>query len=36
VEHYRRFYEESLDRLDDYLKQLQSKEKKHASKQRKN
>src|SRR6202171_4391919 len=29
VEHYRRFWEQSLDRLDDYLKELQSKEKKH-------
>ena len=28
VEHYRRFWEESFDRLDDYLKQLQAKEKK--------
>lgn len=26
LEHYRRFWEESLDRLDDYLKQLQAKE----------
>jgi len=30
VEHYRRFWEERFDRLDDYLKELQSKEKKHA------
>jgi DNA-binding transcriptional ArsR family regulator len=30
VEHYRRFWEESLDRLDDYLKELQGKEKKHG------
>jgi len=30
VEHYRRFWEESLDRLDDYLKELQKKENKHA------
>jgi DNA-binding transcriptional ArsR family regulator len=29
LEHYRRFWEESFDRLDDYLKQIQSKEKKH-------
>ena len=36
VEHYRRFYEESLDRLDNYLKELQGKEKKNARKQRKN
>ena len=28
VEHYRRFWEESLDRLDNYLQQLQQKEKK--------
>ena len=38
VEHYRRFYEESLDRLDNYLKELQGKEKKEkkdARKQRK-
>jgi DNA-binding transcriptional ArsR family regulator len=32
VEHYRRFWEESLDRLGDYLQELQSKEKKHAKK----
>ncbi len=30
VEHYRRFWEESFDRLDEYLKELQAKEKKHA------
>ena len=30
VEHYRRFWEERFDRLDDYLKGLQDKEKKHA------
>ena len=40
VEHYRRFWEQSLDRLDDYLKQMQTsavqkKEKKHGRKQRK-
>jgi len=29
IEKYRRFWEENLDRLDDYLKQLQAKEKKH-------
>ena len=28
IEEYRRFWEASLDRLDDYLKQLQTKEKK--------
>jgi DNA-binding transcriptional ArsR family regulator len=32
VEHYRRFWEQSLDRLDDYLQELQAKEKKHARK----
>jgi DNA-binding transcriptional ArsR family regulator len=41
VEHYRRFWEESFDRLDDYLKELKkqdwkNKEKKNARKQRKN
>src|SRR6202047_4317820 len=35
VEHYRRFWEESFDRLDDYLRKLQTKEKKHGRKQRK-
>jgi DNA-binding transcriptional ArsR family regulator len=35
VEHYRRFWEQSFDRLDDYLRELKSKEKKHAGKQRK-
>ena len=34
VEHYRQFWEQSLDRLDDYLREL--KEKKHGRKQRKN
>src|SRR5882762_165094 len=29
VDHYRRFWEERFDRLDDYLKGLQDKEKKH-------
>jgi len=28
VEHYRRFWDESFDRLDEYLKELQEKEKK--------
>jgi len=32
MEHYRRFWEESLDRLDDYLKELQKEEKKHGRK----
>ena len=30
VEHYRRFWEESFDRLGLYLKELQKKEKKHV------
>src|SRR5262245_5595359 len=30
VEHYRRFWEESLDRLDEYLQELQGKEKKRG------
>src|ERR1700730_5327121 len=30
VEHYRRFWTESFDRLDDYLNKLQTKEKKHG------
>jgi DNA-binding transcriptional ArsR family regulator len=29
---YRRFWEQSFDRLDDYLQELQAKEKKHARK----
>lgn len=32
VEQYRQFWEQSFDRLDAYLKQLQSKEKKNAGK----
>jgi len=32
LEHYRRSWEESLDRLDDYLKKLQEQEKKHGRK----
>jgi DNA-binding transcriptional ArsR family regulator len=38
IEHYRRFWEQSLDRLDDYLRRLkakESKEKKHGRKHRK-
>jgi len=35
VAEYRRFWEQSLDRLDDYLKELKLKEKKHGRKQRK-
>ena len=30
LERYRRFWEQSFDRLDDYLTELQAKEKKHA------
>jgi DNA-binding transcriptional ArsR family regulator len=32
IEHYRRFWEASLDRLDDYLRELKRKEKKHVRK----
>src|SRR5450432_215839 len=32
IEHYRKFWDESFDRLDDYLKELQRKEKKHGRK----
>ncbi len=32
LEHYRRFWEESFDRLDVYLAELQEKEKKHGRK----
>jgi DNA-binding transcriptional ArsR family regulator len=32
LEHYRRFWEESFDRLDDYLRELKTKEKKHGHK----
>jgi len=35
VEHYRRFWEQSFDRLDDYLRELKDKEKKHGRRQRK-
>jgi DNA-binding transcriptional ArsR family regulator len=35
VEHYRQFWEQSFDRLDEYLQQLKTKEKKHGRKQRK-
>jgi DNA-binding transcriptional ArsR family regulator len=35
IEHYRRFWTESFDRLDEYLHKLKEKEKKHVSKQRK-
>ena len=30
IEHYRRYWEESFDRLDVYLEEVQTKEKKHA------
>ncbi len=33
IEHYRRFWEESLDRLGDYLNELQNKEKPDDSKE---
>ena len=36
VEYYRQFWEQSFDRLDDYLRELKTKEQKHARKQRKN
>jgi DNA-binding transcriptional ArsR family regulator len=32
LENYRRFWEESFDRLDEYLKEIQKKEKKHERK----
>jgi len=35
LENYRRFWDESFDRLDAYLQKLQGKEKRHARKQRK-
>ena len=34
VEDYRHFWEESFDRLDEYLRELKHKEKKHRAKQR--
>jgi DNA-binding transcriptional ArsR family regulator len=34
TEPYRRFWEESFDRLDNYLHELQTKEKKHGSRKR--
>jgi DNA-binding transcriptional ArsR family regulator len=33
MEHYRHFWEQSFDRLDDYLIELKNKEKKHGRKQ---
>lgn len=35
LERYRRFWEQSLDRLDRYLRELNAKEKKHGRKRRK-
>lgn len=35
VEQYRRFWEQRLDRLDEYLHELQAKEKKHGSRRKK-
>jgi DNA-binding transcriptional ArsR family regulator len=35
LEQYRRFWEQSFDRLDDYLSKLKNKEKKHGRKHRK-
>jgi DNA-binding transcriptional ArsR family regulator len=35
VEHYRDFWEQSFDRLDDYLSDLKKKEKRHVRNQRK-
>jgi DNA-binding transcriptional ArsR family regulator len=32
LEHYRRFWEESFDRLEDYLRELQAKDKKNGRK----
>src|SRR5881296_4771381 len=32
LEHYRRFWEQSFDRLDDFLRESQRKERKHARK----
>jgi DNA-binding transcriptional ArsR family regulator len=34
VDHYRRFWDERLDRLDDYLRELSKKEPKHGRDQR--
>jgi DNA-binding transcriptional ArsR family regulator len=34
LEHYRRFWTESFERLDEYLRELKEKEKKHGRKQR--
>jgi DNA-binding transcriptional ArsR family regulator len=34
LEHYHRFWDESLDRLDEYLQELQRKEKQHGRKKK--
>ncbi len=34
IEHYRRFWEESFDRLELYLKQIQKREKKHVGRKK--
>ncbi len=31
LQHYRKFWEESLDRLEEYLRELQAREKKHGN-----
>jgi DNA-binding transcriptional ArsR family regulator len=36
VDHYRRFWEESFDRLDAYLRELKEKEKKHHDRKHRN
>jgi len=36
IEDYRKFWEQSFDRLDDYLRELQKKEKKYGRQQREN
>jgi DNA-binding transcriptional ArsR family regulator len=36
VDHYRRFWEQTFDRLDDYLRELKDNEKKNSAKRRKN
>ncbi len=35
VDHYRRFWEESFDRLDDYLQELKAQDSKHRVKEKK-
>jgi DNA-binding transcriptional ArsR family regulator len=35
VEHYRRFWDESFDRLDDYLRELKAQGSKHRAKEKK-